>query len=496
LKAYKDGKSYGRLWHHTDITGSKKVEEALLEAYGRTAAIVESIADAFYSLDDHWRFVAVNPAAQRAPFGQLASELLGKVIWDVFPTIVGTCIHQHYLDAVEKSSREHYEAQSPLNGRWYEVFMFPRARGLDVYLRDIDDRKKAQEAMRESEERLHVITNHTPDHILMQDRELRYQLVINPQLGLTEADMLGKTDHDILEKEDAERLTAIKRKVLETGDPVPVETSVRNLSGETEFFEGVYVPKLGPTGQTDGLIGYFRNITERKVAEDQLAKQAAQLQERTARLEEINKELESFSYSVSHDLRTSLRAIDGFSQMLMKKYGDKIGEDAARLIHLIRGNTKIMGDLINDLLSFSRVQKTGMSIAVIDMDNLVKEVWNEIRAANKERELELRVTKMLPGYGDPVLIRQVLVNLISNAVKFTKDRKPGIVEISSSGEPDHIVYCFQDNGVGFDMAYYNKLFGVFQCLHSHEEYEGTGVGLAIVQRIINRHGDGSGPREK
>ena len=137
----------------SDITERKQSETALRDAHARTTAILESIADAFYSLDDHWRFLAVNPAAERAPFGRPASELLGKVIWDVFPAIPGTRIHRHYLDAVEKRTNEHYEAQSPLNGRWYEVFMFPRPGGLDVYLRDIDDRKKAEESLRQTTER-------------------------------------------------------------------------------------------------------------------------------------------------------------------------------------------------------------------------------------------------------------------------------------------------------------------------------------------------------
>jgi light-regulated signal transduction histidine kinase (bacteriophytochrome) len=122
------------------------------------------------------------------------------------------------------------------------------------------------------------------------------------------------------------------------------------------------------------------------------------------------------------------------------------------------------------------------------MDKLANEVWDDVRTANQEREFEVKITKILPGFGDRALIRQVLFNLFSNAVKFTKNRKLGIVEMSSYKESDKVVYCLKDNGAGFDMAYYNKLFGVFQRLHSHEEYEGTGVGLAIVQRIIHRHG--------
>jgi PAS domain S-box-containing protein len=468
-----------------------------------------------------------------------------------------------------------------------------------------------REALRESEERFHAIAANTPDHIFMLDHDLRYQFVINPQLGLTETDMMGKTDYDILDLRDADKLMAIKQKVLETGAPISLESSILNSSGEPEFFDGAYVPKLGPAGQTEGIFGYFRNVTERKrteaailqakdewertfdtvpdliaildkehsvvrvnkamaehlkltpdqcigarcyevvhglscppefcphsltcrdggehmaevhetilggdflvsttplcdpegklvgsvhvarditgrkAAEDQLAKQAAQLQERKTQLEEINSELESFSYSISHDLRAPLRAIDGFSRIILRQQGDKFDEKTRHQFNLIRDNIRLMGVLIENILSFSRVQKTSMSISVIDMDKISSEVWKEIKALNKERKLSFKFKKLQPGYGDPILIRQVLLNLFSNAVKFTKNKKTCVIEMSSYADAGKTVYYIRDNGAGFDMAHYDKLFGVFQRLHSSEEYEGTGIGLAIVQRIIKRHG--------
>jgi len=198
--------------------------------------------------------------------------------------------------------------------------------------------------------------------------------------------------------------------------------------------------------------------------------------------------IESFSYSVSHDLKAPLRAIDGFSRILLKRHGAQFGEEAARLLGVIRSSTEKMGALIDGLLAFSRVLRNTMTVTRIDMEALFGEVWAEIREANRERDLELRAAGLLPGCGDPILVRQVVFNLLSNAVKFTQNRQPGIIEIGSYREPDRIVYCLKDNGAGFDMAYYDKLFGVFQRLHDGDRYEGTGVGLAIVQRIVKRHG--------
>jgi light-regulated signal transduction histidine kinase (bacteriophytochrome) len=212
------------------------------------------------------------------------------------------------------------------------------------------------------------------------------------------------------------------------------------------------------------------------------------LQERKAQLEEINSELESFSYSISHDLRAPLRAIDGFSRIILRQQGDQFDEKTKRQFNMIRDNIKLMGVLIEDILSFSRVQKTSMSISVINMDKLAREIWNEIRTANKERKLNFKSKNIQPGYGDLTLIRQVLFNLFSNAVKFTKNQKQGVIEMSSYNESGKTIYCIKDNGAGFDMAHYDKLFGVFQRLHSSEEYEGTGIGLAIVHRIVSRHG--------
>ncbi|MHB8909770.1 MAG: PAS domain-containing sensor histidine kinase [Syntrophales bacterium] len=212
------------------------------------------------------------------------------------------------------------------------------------------------------------------------------------------------------------------------------------------------------------------------------------LEKRTVQLEEVNRELESFSYSVSHDLRAPLRAIDGFSRMILRNIGEHFDEETGRQFNLIRDNVRKMGQLIDDILAFSRLGKQGMAVSTIDMDELVREAWDALRTVNPDRRVTLRSDGLPPGTGDRALIRQVFTNLLSNAIKFTGNRDAALVEVGGCADENETVYYVKDNGVGFDMAYHHKLFGVFQRLHSEDQFEGTGVGLAIVQRIIHRHG--------
>ena len=230
---------------------------------------------------------------------------------------------------------------------------------------------------------------------------------------------------------------------------------------------------------------------ELKLAEDDIRKLNDELEqkvtERTSQLESANKELGSFSYSVSHDLRAPIRAINGYTRILMEDYGDKFDYDGTKVLHSIIKNSKKMGELIDDLLSFSRLGRKQVTFSEINMNVLVKLVKEEFLFDDGENIPEFKVHLLPPAKGDQSLIKQVWINLISNAIKYSKNKPKTTIEIGAYKKDSFVVYYVKDEGVGFDMQYYDKLFGVFQRLHSQEEFEGTGIGLAIVQKIVNRH---------
>jgi PAS domain S-box-containing protein len=356
-------------------------------------------------------------------------------------------------------------------------------------VRDITKRKKAEERLKEEKEKLFAIINATTDAIYLFD-------INGVILAINEAGA---------ERLDIEFSKAIGANVYE-GVPPEVEERRRSRVGEAvctkkpgyyeadkrgRWFDTCLYPVI-TNGIVTGIALYGRDITRRKQAEEELRKYHEHLEElvedRTFELKAVNKELESFSYSVSHDLRAPLRAIDGFSRILSEEHSSHLSEEAQRYIGLVRASARQMGKLIDDLLTFSRLGRQALTKQPVAPVDIVHQVIEQLRYMQENRHIEISIGDLPVCQSDPSLLRVLYMNLVSNALKFTSKRDNAFVEIGCRNEDGENVYYVKDNGVGFNMKYVEKLFRVFQRLHRADEYEGTGVGLANVQRIVQRHG--------
>ena len=254
------------------------------------------------------------------------------------------------------------------------------------------------------------------------------------------------------------------------------------------------VPFLNDLGKPYQYMAIRYDITQKKNTEQELianeklysANLEKEVNERTIQLENVNKELEAFSYSVSHDLRAPLRAVNGYARILVEDYGPLLDKEANRLLEIIQKNALKMGILIDDLLSLSRLGRKELRNFTVNMTELAEQALSEISKVNPH-EANVTIHPLHTAMGDAALLFQVVLNLLSNAIKYSSKKEKPVIEISSCIKENELIYCIKDNGAGFDMNYSHKLFGVFQRLHAESEFEGTGVGLAIVKRIINRH---------
>jgi PAS domain S-box-containing protein len=359
--------------------------------------------------------------------------------------------------------------------------------------REIDRRLRAEQKARQYGDEIRDLYDYAPCGYHSVDENgtfLRINETELEWLGYRREEIEGvKSIFDLVCPEDQSRYREVFQGMLR-GEPV------RDLRLRFVRKDGSLLPVLlnasvlrDVSGKFLSTRGVLLDMTEKLGDEEKILDLNRTLLERNIQLEVTNGELEGFSYSVSHDLRAPLRAIDGFSRILEDDYAGKLDAEGERVIGVIRNNTRKMSNLIDDLLAFSRMGKKAFSWTLVDMNELVREILSGILSAREnETAVEVFTSDLPPAWGDRTLLTQVWTNLLSNAVKFSgKSDKPS-VHVDGTTESEEIVYTVRDNGVGFDMQYYEKLFKVFQRLHSQAEFPGTGVGLAIVQRVISRHG--------
>jgi PAS domain S-box-containing protein len=360
----------------------------------------------------------------------------------------------------------------------------------------LTERKRAEEALQESEEKYRDLFDKAMEGVYQTTPEGR---LISANMAL--ARMFGYESPE----EMINAITDLASQMYANQDDRKIAVGIFKEKGYIKDFECRMRRKDGSifwarydgrfTKTADGtpcFQGFIIDITDRKEAEEEISKLNVELEQRvidrTTQLEAANEELEAFSYSVSHDLRSPLRAIDGFSNILLKEHTDKLDAEGLRLLNVIRTSTKHMDQLITDLLALSRVSMIELTFSRIDMTKMAHFIYHEIVPPEVQRKFAFFVTPLPDSNGDLVLLRQVWSNLVANAVKFTLLRDERRIEISGYTEKDMNIYSIRDTGVGFNPNYTHKLFGVFQRLHKSSEFEGNGVGLAIIQRIVHRHG--------
>lgn len=355
-------------------------------------------------------------------------------------------------------------------------------------------RKRAEEALLMSEERYRSLVELSPDALFVQinDKIVFINSAGVKLLGAQRAkDIIGKSASGFIHPDDRKRIQARLRKLHEEHKPLRfIEHRIVRLDGVSFDVEMGAAP-LTFEGKPAAQV-ILHDITDRKQAEEEIRRLNLELEqrviERTAELEAANKELEAFSYSVSHDLRAPLRHIEGFVEILRATQAPVLDDEGQHHLQTIADSSRQMGKLIDDLLGFSRTARVELRKVKVSLDDLVKGVLHEMEPDTMNREIEWIIHELPEIEGDPALLRQVFWNLISNALKYTRTRPFARIEIGTTRtESDTIIYV-RDNGVGFDPRYAQKLFGVFQRLHRASEFEGTGVGLANVRRIVTRHG--------
>jgi len=391
------------------------------------------------------------------------------------------------MDYTDKTNTELIKELQDLKHKYEELKI--------SYNKDISARYQAEEVIRKMGQHYRALIDKAPDGILLIDttKNIKFASPSARKIfgyGIVESVPLNPSQ--FTHPDDLPKLVTEYEKLMNDPGYIPtLQYRCLDKMGNYIWIECTFSNLLDDPS-VESVVINFRDITDRKEAEAEVHKLNMYLEERvnerTSQLEIANSELQAFAYSVSHDLRAPLRAIDGFSKFVLEDYGPKLDEEGQRLLGLIRSNTQKMDRLITDILALSRVTRSEHKKSRVDMTKMAVSMFNEAVLPETQGKLNFIIDNLPEGYADPTYIKQVWINLISNAIKFSSLNINPEIKIGGYQEEGSNVYYVRDNGVGFNPEYGHKLFGVFQRLHKANEFEGTGVGLAIVERIIHRHG--------
>jgi PAS domain S-box-containing protein len=512
-----------------DVTERKQADEVR----ERLAAVVESSDDAIISKTLEGTINAWNPGAEKL-FGYSSSEALGKPLRMLLPPERADEESEILARIKRGESVDHFETvRVRKDGKKIDISAtispLKDSNGVIVgaskIARDITERKRAEHALRESLATSQAALKELADQKFALDQHAIVAITdvqgtityVNKKFcaisKYSREELIGQ-NHRILNSGHHPRdFFKQMYQSIANGKVWHDEIKNRAKDGSLYWVDTTIVPFLGAEGKPRQYVAIRADITERKLAAEALAQQASELSrqaeqrkadeqeirnlndelehrviERTSQLEAANKELEAFTYSVSHDLRAPLRHIAGFSKMLAEESGVSLQPEAQHYLQRIQDGTRRMGTLVDDLLNLARIGRHELRLQVTGLDSVVKDVIADLAPDLEGRKIEWKIGNLPYVEGDPALLKVVFQNLLSNAVKYTRPRADAIIEVSVDQVAGEQVVCVRDNGVGFNMIYADKLFGVFQRLHRAEDFEGTGVGLATAQRIVQKHG--------
>ncbi|HSU53541.1 MAG TPA: PAS domain S-box protein [Candidatus Dormibacteraeota bacterium] len=482
----------------SDVTERRKAEESR----SFLAAVVTSSDDAIIGKNMEGRIVSWNAGAERM-FGYSAAEMLGQSV-QMLLSPDRPEEENKILASARTGQISHFETVRLRKGGQpihVALTISPiravdgRIIGVSTTGRDITERIRAQHALEE-----HAAVLHEQAQMLdlanvmardLEDRVILWNSGMQKMYGWTKEEALGKVSHRLLKSLLPEPLDKIRETLFEKGRWEGEIGHVRK-DGQPLLVSSLWILHHDPQGKPAAILEINNDITERKNAEEQVLRLNAELErrvtDRTAQLTAANQELEAFTYSVAHDLRAPLRHIDAFARILDEDYGGQLPQEAKKYLENIRLGSRNMSRLVDDLLNLARVGRQELRQNPTPLNQIVNDVLSDLKSDTEGRHIEWRIAQLPTVRCDPGLMKLVFANLMSNAVKYTRPRDPAVIEIGADRENGDPALFVRDNGVGFSMKYADKLFGVFQRLHRSEEFEGTGVGLATVDRIIRKHG--------
>ncbi|MFY0600090.1 MAG: PAS domain S-box protein [Cyclobacteriaceae bacterium] len=506
----------------------KRAVMALKASERKYRSLAEMISDPYAVYDKNLKYTFWNEASATET-GIIADDVIGKN----YREVVGIHHNDEFEEKLKLALRtgKQYKMVSSYNNKHFNLLIYGGNKQVSVIAHDVTAEKNAERKINELnaslefkvEERtaelkklsnqlieqkrlLQAVFDNTSLCIFIKDLDGRFLMLnkaFNRMNGINEKPMLGGTAYDFFSNEVADRFSAMDRKVVQEQRAITFEEEEEiKANNKSITLLTTKFPLYDVDGNPYAVCGISSDITETKRHQERLVGQAEELrisndilqyqQEKLKKsenkLKTANEELESFSYSVSHDLRAPLRALEGFSKLLVSEYSEQLDERAKTWFNFIIDNTLKMDTLINDILAFSRIARSEINVQPLDMHQLVKGIIEEESKQYEGTDINIKMSKLHSALGDQKVIRQVWVNLISNAFKYSSKKETIDVSIKSWEEESFFHYSIEDKGAGFDSKYSNQLFNVFQRLHKDEDFKGTGVGLAIVNKIVSKHG--------